>query len=182
MKRFWLGGIFAAAAFATAMIVGNPAHATSIGGIPVNAPTLPGVSIGSGLGSVTALNVTSFMPDGSMPPQRFRDLKVAGRVAAPGTELPKGSRVVRLYVSGRVIPMAIDNETASAVLEFGPNQRYAKDLYDAILTKRITVVGDDFSRTKIVDAAASSKPIVVEGYVFDRMSPYMVLKSVGSPQ
>jgi len=180
MKRVWLGGIFAAAAFATAMSLVSPAHAISIGGLPI-AGGLAGLSVG-GLGSVTAVNVNSFMPDGTMPPQRFRDLKVVGRVTAPGAEAPKGSRLVRLYVSGRVIPLAIDNETASAVLEFGPNQRYAKDLYDAILTKRITVVGDDFSRTRIVDAAASQKPIVVEGYVFDRMSPYMVLKSVGSPQ
>jgi hypothetical protein len=78
--------------------------------------------------------------------------------------------------------MALDTETASSVIEFGPNQRYAKDLYDSILTKRITVVGDQFETTRIIDAASSKKPLVIEGYVFDRMAPYMVVKSVGEPQ
>jgi len=189
MRSRWLGAVIgAAAAFGLAspawcqfLSLGGGNTGVAGVGLPINAPIQTSALTGP-ISSLPSLNVNAFMPDGSMAPQRYRDLKVAGKVAAPGAKVPADARIVRLKVNGRIIPMALDNEVASSVLEFGPNQRYAKDLYDAILTKRITVVGDQFETTRIIDAASSQKPLVIEGYVFDRMSPYMVVKSVGEPQ
>lgn len=192
MRVRWLGAVIgAAAAFgfvspAWCQIVPpgiGGGGSTSVGALtlPISAPIQTSALTGP-IPNLPNLNVNAFFPDGSTAPQRYRDLKVAGKVAAPGAKVPKDARVVRLSVNGRIIPMALDNEVASSVLEFGPNQRYAKDLYDSILTKRITVVGDQFETSRIIDAASSQKPLVIEGYVFDRMAPYMVVKSVGEPQ
>ena len=43
------------------------------------------------------------------------------------------------------------------------------------------VVGDQKLRSQIANAAAAnpSKPVVVDGFVYDRMTPYLVLVSVG---
>jgi hypothetical protein len=56
-----------------------------------------------------------------------------------------------------------------------------QDLYRLILSKRLEVVGDQKLRTQIAAAAAAnpSKPVVVDGFVYDRMTPYLVLVSVG---
>jgi len=74
--------------------------------------------------------------------------------------------------------MRLDTELQSAELQFDPNDNYARDLYQSILTKRVEVVGRQDLRDEIVRAADESKPLDVEGYVFDRTSPYLVVKSV----
>ena len=191
MKSQWLGAVIgAAAAFGLASpawcqippVLGG-GGSTTVGGltVPISAP-LQTSALSGPISNLPSLNVNAFMPDGSTAPQRYRDLKVVGKVATPGAKLPQNARVVRLSVNGRIIRMALDDEVASSVLEFGPNQRYAKDLYDSILSKRITVVGDQFETTRIIDAESSQKPLVIEGYVFNQMAPYMVVKSIGEPQ
>lgn len=74
--------------------------------------------------------------------------------------------------------MRLDTETQGADLEFNPDDAYARDLYRSITTKRVEVVGQQDLRNEIAQAAEQSKPLQIEGYVFDRTSPYFVVKSV----
>ena len=151
--------------------------ATGFGGIS-GAPSLtsaPGLTIGS----------TMLILSPGAAPQRFRELNMAGRVPADPTKLPKGARVVTLRVNGREIPMALDAESFRGELHFDPTSDYGRELYHSMLTKPIEVVGDENLRSQIARVAASptgSKPIEINGYVFDRLSPYLVLRSVSAAQ
>ena len=110
--------------------------------------------------------------------RHFRELKLAGQVPAVPDRLPSGARIVQLRMEGKIIPMALDTELGSAELQFDPDERYAEDLYKAVLTKSVAVVGDAALRDRIVQAAGSSQPIQVEGKVFNATTPYFVVTSV----
>jgi hypothetical protein len=119
-------------------------------------------------------------PTPTQSSQRFRQLNVTGDVGLKEANLPAGARIVRLRVDGRDIYMRLDTELSSAVLQFDPNAGYAQELYRAILTKRIEVVGKQELRDQIMAAADKAQPLKIEGYVFDRTSPFLVVKSVTS--
>jgi hypothetical protein len=131
----------------------------------------------TGSGIASALSST-FFPSTYLITQRYRRLKIAGRFPVDEQHLPKSAKIVRLSVNGRVIPMRLDTELVSADLEFPRARSYGRDLYRAILTKRIEVVGNSAMRQQIVAAAAKSTPLQIKGYVFDRTSPYLVVQSV----
>ena len=136
-----------------------------------------------GLGAVTGpVSVgVPFIPaetSSPMSPQRFRDLNVVGRVGVKPGSKPLHSTTIRLALDGHEIPMQLDTELQSADLQFNPDDTYARDLYRSILTKRVEVVGHQNLRDQIAEAADRSKPLQIEGYVFDRTSPYLVVKSV----
>lgn len=140
---------------------------------------IPGGSIGSlggagapGMGGPGGLGPTFTMP------QRFRDVNVVGRVGIDPSKQPPNARIVELRLDGQEIPMRLDTETQGADLEFNPDDAYARDLYRSITTKRVEVVGQQDLRNEIAQAAEQSKPLQIEGYVFDRTSPYFVVKSV----
>jgi hypothetical protein len=136
-----------------------------------------GVGGHAGIGAVGPsapnVNINPYLPD-----QRFRELKLAGQVPAIPEKLPSGSRIVQLVVNGQTIPMALDTEMGSADLDFDPDSRYAEDLYRAILTRNVAVVGDGELRQKIIDAAGKSQPIEVQGRAFNSTAPYFVVTSV----
>jgi hypothetical protein len=137
----------------------------SVGSIGSGGPA-PGVTPVNGLGPLFSMT------------QRFHDLNVTGRVGVKASSLPADATVVRLSLDGHEIPMRLDTELHSAELQFDPNASYARDLYNSILTKRVEVVGEQNLRDQIAAAAKESKPVQIEGYVFDRTSPYFVVKSV----
>jgi hypothetical protein len=120
--------------------------------------------------------------DTTTAPQRFRELTVVGKIPADEKKLPDGARLVRLRVNGREVSMALDSEERSADLTFEPHQRYARELYHAILTKRVEVTGDASLRDRIVWSAEHNQPVEIQGYVFNFQSPYMVVKAVGPPR
>ena len=82
-----------------------------------------------------------------------------------------------MYAHARGIPaiLVTQNRNGEILLHL------VLDLYRLILSKRLEVVGDQKLRTQIAAAAAAnpSKPVVVDGFVYDRMTPYLVLVSVG---
>ena len=119
-----------------------------------------------------------FIPGFEMMPQRFRDLNVTGMVGVKPGSQPLHSTTIRLTLDGHEIPMQLDTELQSAELQFNPDDSYARDLYRSILTKRVEVVGQENLRDQIAEAAEQSKPLQIEGYVFDRTSPYLVVKGV----
>jgi hypothetical protein len=172
MKRVLFGA--AAAALALAVLSPRRCAATgpvgSVGGIGIGAiSSVPG---GAGPANI-------FEPSNVMSPQRYRDLKVSGYVESPGRKLPSNFRILRLRVNGMIIPMLLGPEgTTPPRLIFGPNDTYARRLFRAILQKQITVIGDEFMRERIVRAARLKVHVEVEGYVFDSLSPYMILRSV----
>jgi len=143
---------------------------------------MSGVPVGSigGLGGAGAPGMNG--PNGLGPtftmPQRFRDLNVVGQVGIDPSRQPPTATIVQLRLDGQEIPMRLDTETQGADLEFNPNDAYARDLYRSIQTKRVEVVGEPDLRNEIAQAAAQSKPLQIEGYVFDKTSPYFVIKSV----
>jgi hypothetical protein len=167
----------AGALAALAMGVAVPSSAFAIGGvgggIQVGAPSglqaNPGPSLNLGLPPVLNIRRT---------PQRFRDLNLAGRVGIDLSKLPPDAKVVRLHLDGRDIPMRLDTELHSAELQFEPEASYGRDLYRAILTKRVEVVGAVQLRDELRSAADKREQAEVEGYAFDRLSPYLVLKVV----
>lgn len=143
------------------------------GGIQVGAPSgiqaNPGSSMNLGLPPV--FNITR-------TPQRFRNLNLVGRVGIPAGKLPPGAKVVRLELDGREIPMRLDTELHSAEIQFAPEADYGRDLYRAILTKRVYVVGAADLREALRSAADRREQAEIHGYAFDLSSPYLVLKSV----
>jgi hypothetical protein len=86
-----------------------------------------------------------------------------------------------MHVDGREIPMSIDGNAMSDNLQFDQGDELGQTLYHLILGKRLEVVGDQKLRTQLASAAAAnpSKPVVVDGFVYDRVTPYLVLVSVG---
>ncbi len=175
MKRGWLAGLLAAAALSFAA----PARCqVNVAGLSLG--SLPGLSGGIPItgGAMPTLGVNMFQPSMWTAPQRYRDLKVAGRPASAGSQVPPGSRMVRLNLEGEDLPMAIDTETSTADIHFAADEQYARELYRAVLSKRVRVIADDFTTARIRRAVDNKAPITIEGYVFDRMSPYLVVRSV----
>lgn len=78
--------------------------------------------------------------------------------------------------------MAIDTETSTADIHFAADEEYARELYSSILSKSIRVIADDFTTDRIRRAVDNNAPIVIEGYAFDRMSPYLVVRSAEPPR
>ena len=155
-----------------------------------SAQGVPGGVGGIGAGGFTSGGIAApglspnnmVVPNLPGPQQRFRQLKLAGRIPTDPAKEPAGARIVRLSVNGEIVPMALDTETTSGELQFDPgDSNYGRQLYQAILTKPITVVGDERLRSEITEAAsntANPRVLKIDGYVFDRLSPYMVVRSV----
>jgi hypothetical protein len=184
LKRIGLGVAFALAGVATASAfpgggVGG-GGGFSGGGVSGGGFAGGGVHIGAVTGGGVSVGVP-FIPaetSSAMSPQRFRDLNVTGRVGVKPGSQPLHATTIRLTLDGHEIPMQLDTEVQSAELEFNPDDSYARDLYHSILTKRVEVVGRQNLRDQIAAAAEESKPLQIEGYVFDRTSPYLVVKAV----
>src|SRR5260221_5806919 len=113
-------------------------------------------------------------------PNHYHEIKIVGRIAKVESGFSIDRQIVRMHVDGRDIPMSIDGDATSDSLQFDQGDELGQNLYRLILSKRLEVVGDQKLRTQIANAAASnpSKPVVVDGFVYDRMTPYLVLVSV----
>jgi hypothetical protein len=153
-----------------------------LGGLPID------WSVGAPLGDVDVHTASSGQAPASMlsansdnPSAASYDgeLPIAGRVAARST-LPQGATLVQLRVNGRIIPMALDTGVATAELGANPADDDNKALYSSIQHKQMVVIGDAEVRNQITAAADSSKPLVLHGYVFDRTSPYFVVRSASA--
>ncbi len=152
---------------------------SGFGGLPAGGLTpMPGINVGVNGGSVGQLpeSALSSNPDNSAQ-SYYGELHIAGKVAA-GATLPPGATLVQLRVNGRIIPMALDTRMATEQLGANPSDEYNKSLYNSVLYKQMVVIGNADLRNQITAAADSSTPLVLHGYVFDRTSPYFVVRSV----
>ena len=113
-------------------------------------------------------------------PNHYHEIKIVGRLAKDESGFSIDRQIVRIHVDGREIPMSIDGDAMSDDLQLDQGDELGQDLYRLILSKRLEVVGDRKLRAQIANAADAnpSKPIVVDGFVYDRMTPYLVLVSV----
>ena len=177
MKRAGLTIAMVLAAVATASAFPGAGGGGGFGGGGIGGAGFSGGGFGLGGAPGVSPGVSGLGPTFIMP-QRFRDLNVVGRVGIDPSKQPPNATIIQLRLDGREIPMRLDTETQGAQLEFDPNDAYARDLYRSITTKRVEVVGQPELRNEVAQAADQTRPLQIEGYVFDRTSPYFVLKSV----
>jgi hypothetical protein len=172
---------FAVLAATVAIAPAGAAFAFSgFGGVPAGGLTpLPSVNVGANAMSVGQLpeSALSATPDNASPVAYYGELPIAGQVAA-GSTLPQGATMVQLRVNGRIIPMVLDTQVATASLNADPTNEYDKSLYTSVLYKQMVVIGNADLRNQITAAADSSTPVVLHGYVFDSTSPFFVVRSV----
>jgi hypothetical protein len=158
-----------------------------MGGMRINnraATSVPafGRELGVGGGAGAAMNGLQFFPFPTNDPNHYHEIKLVGRLAKDDSGLTVDQQVVRMRVDGRTIPMSIDGDAMSDSLQLDQGDELGQDLYRLILSKQLQVVGDQKLRAQIANAAAAnpSKPILVDGFVYDRVTPYLVLVSVGA--
>jgi hypothetical protein len=114
-------------------------------------------------------------------PDHYHEIKLIGRLAKDDSGLTIDQQIVRMRVDGRTIPMSINGDAMSNSLQLDQGDELGQTLYRLILSRQLQVVGDQKLRMRIAQAAAadSSKPVLVDGFVYDRTTPYLVLISVG---
>jgi hypothetical protein len=131
--------------------------------------------------SVPSMGSMSAIPFPTQDPNHYHEIKLIGRLTQDESGLTVDRQIVRMRVDGRSIPMSIDGDQMSNSLQFDQGDELGQNLYRLILSKQLEVVGNQQLRARIADAAAAnrSKQIVVDGFVYDRTTPYLVLVSVG---
>jgi hypothetical protein len=136
---------------------------------------------GSSNGAVSSIVGLRTLVFPTNDPNHYHEIKIVGRLAKDESGFSIDRQIVRMRVDGRDIPMSIDGDAMSDSLQFDQGDELGQNLYRLILSKRLEVVGDQKLRAQIANAAAASpsKPLVVDGFVYDRKTPYLVLVSVG---
>ncbi|HEV7988560.1 MAG TPA: hypothetical protein VGP23_08740 [Candidatus Binataceae bacterium] len=131
--------------------------------------------------SVSSTGVLETIPFPTQDPNHYHEIKLIGRFTQDESGLTVDRQLVRMRVDGRSIPMSIDGDQMSNSLQFDQGDELGQNLYRLILSKQLEVVGNQQLRARIADAAAAnrSKQIVVDGFVYDRTTPYLVLVFVG---
>jgi hypothetical protein len=131
--------------------------------------------------SVPSMGSLSAITFPTQDPNHYHEIKLIGRFTPDESGLTVDRQIVRMRVDGRSIPMSIDGDQMSNSLQFDQGDELGQNLYRLILSKQLEVVGNQKLRAQIADAAAAnrSKQIVVDGFVYDRTTPYLVLVSVG---
>ena len=116
-------------------------------------------------------------------PDHYHQVKIIGRFAKDVSGVTIDQQTVWMRVDGRTIPMAINGDTLSNSLQLDQGDELGQTLYRLILSRQLQVVGDERLRAQISQAAAANpanaRNIEVDGFVYDRATPYLVLVSVG---
>src|SRR5208282_2950988 len=155
--------------------------AFSVSGIANNIPAIGRFPGGSVSGAGLSMNGLQGFPFPTNDPNHYHEIKLIGRLARDESGLTVDQQIVRMRVDGRTIPMSINGDAMSNSLQLDQGDELGQNLYRLILSRQLEVVGNQKLRTQIANAAAAkpSKPILVDGFVYDRTTPYLVLVSVG---
>ncbi|HEY6421583.1 MAG TPA: hypothetical protein VIX59_21505 [Candidatus Binataceae bacterium] len=105
-------------------------------------------------------------------------LLIAGRLPVDPAKQPADATVVRLKLNGKLYTMALDIQAARDDLKSEATYDTTNDLYRAMVTKQLEVVGDASLPDQVAKAVELSRPIELEGYVYHRTTPYFVVQSV----
>jgi hypothetical protein len=188
-------GIAAALAFAITATVAGAGPMGMGGGAGMGSMANPGMTRmmvtsrtfsrdlgGSFNGAGSRMNGPQTLVFPTNDPDHYHEIKIVGRLAKDESGFSIDRQIVRMRVDGRDIPMSINGDAMSDSLQMDQGDELGQDLYRLILSKRLEVVGDQKLRAQIASAAAAnpSKPVMVDGFVYDRMTPYLVLVSVGA--
>ncbi len=184
---FAMTATIAAAAGPGGAVGGGGGGMSSMGGVgfsgfAVSQPSISRIMAGRpGKPSVPSMGSVSAIPFPTNDPSHYHEIKLIGRFTQDESGLTVDQQLVRMRVDGRSIPMSIDGDEMSNSLQFDQGDELGQNLYRLILSKQLEVVGNQKLRAEIADAAAAnrSKQIVVDGFVYDRTTPYLVLVSVG---
>lgn len=141
---------------------------------------LAGLPRGGGGSTTTMSGSIPFFPFPTNDPRHYHEIKLIGRLAKDQSGLTIDQQIVRMRVDGHSIPMSINGDAISATLQFDQGDELGQVLYRLILSKELEVVGDPKLRTQIAEDAAANPPkqVLVDGFVYDRVTPYLVLVSV----
>lgn len=158
--------------------IGPMAPMAPISSIGANIP--PGLVNGSKRSSGGTMSTLPFLPFPTNDPNHYHEIKLIGRLAKDQSGLTIDQQIVRMRVDGRSIPMSINGDEISSTLQFDQGDELGQVLYRLILSKELNVVGDPKLRNQIAKDAAASPPrqVLVDGFVYDRTTPYLVLVSV----
>jgi hypothetical protein len=148
-----------------------------VGPITINTAALS--RAGGRLGGIATGSIP-FFPFPTNDPHHYHEIKLIGRLAKDESGLTIDQQIVRMRVDGHSIPMSINGDAISSTLQFDQGDELGQTLYRLILSKQLEVVGDAKLRSQLAEDAVSSPPkqVLVDGFVYDRMTPYLVLVSV----
>ncbi len=144
-----------------------------------NRRDLDGSFTGVGSGMRGMLN----FPFPTNDPNHYHEIRIVGRLAKDESGFTIDRQIVRMRVDGRDIPMSINGDATSDSLQFDQGDELGQNLYRLILSKRL-----GWKWLATTNCALRSRPrrrrtrrsrVVVDGFVYDRMTPYLVLVSVG---
>jgi hypothetical protein len=184
---FAMTAAIAAAAGPGGGLGGGGVGMSSMGAIGVNGFAFSPLSMSRVMGgrpskpSIPSMGTLSAIPFPTQDPNHYHEIKLIGQFTNDESGLTVDRQIVRMRVDGRSIPMSIDGDQMSNSLQFDQGDELGQNLYRLILSKQLEVVGNQKLRAQIAEAAAASrsKQIVVDGFVYDRTTPYLVLVSVG---
>jgi len=129
------------------------------------------------------LNSLQGVPFPTNDPGHYHEIRLIGLFARDESGFTIDQQTVWMRVDGRTIPMRINGDAMSTSLQFDQGDELGQTLYRLILSRQLQVVGDSKLRAQIFKSAAASpanaRPVVVDGFVYDRTTPYLVLVSVG---
>jgi hypothetical protein len=149
---------------------------------PMGSMNVRGIALprGGGGSSGAMSGAMPFFPFPTNDPRHYHEIKLIGRLAKDQSGLTIDQQIVRMRVDGHSIPMSINGDAISATLQFDQGDELGQVLYRLILSKELEVVGDPKLRTQIAEDAAANPPkqVLVDGFVYDRVTPYLVLVSV----
>jgi hypothetical protein len=182
-KSFAGIAVSSALAFALAATVAVAAGPTAYGSVSMGSlgsMNFSGLPRGGGRIGGTMSGSIPFFPFPTNDPRHYHEIKLIGRLAKDQSGLTIDQQIVRMRVDGHSIPMSINGDAISATLQFDQGDELGQVLYRLILSKELEVVGDPKLRTQIAEDAAANPPkqVLVDGFVYDRVTPYLVLVSV----
>lgn len=160
---------------------GSVGSMPSFGMSPMGSMNVRGIGLPRGGGGSTGMSGSMpFFPFPTNDPRHYHEIKLIGRLAKDQSGLTIDQQIVRMRVDGHSIPMSINGDAISSTLQFDQGDELGQVLYRLILSKELEVVGDQKLRTQIAEDAAANPPkqVLVDGFVYDRVTPYLVLVSV----
>jgi len=175
MRNLMRYGGLALLGLALAMIPPSFASAASM------AVPMSGMQISPGISGTGGAPPTSFFPpSGVSGGEGRRELKVRGRVLKDGETAQPGTEIVHLRFKNSTVAMALESPAPPGDISLSRQDEYARDLYRAIVTKEVQVIGSDAELARLEHPDSSNGRVQVEGYVFNRSNPYLVIEWLGA--
>jgi hypothetical protein len=182
--------VLAAAAFAALALTAAPAGAQGVhvggigltgglGGLGSGFNPYPGGAPPNISGSLGQFPMSAMSEEGNQKARLgYPDLRISGQIGVDPSKIPAGAQVVQLRLDGTLYPMVVESSSLTGGNLEQRGYITTKEMYRSALEKQLVVVGNPDLRRQLASASATHEPMEVEGYVFNRVSPYFVVRSV----